>query len=45
MTPLDATGTTFEVFEPRNLQGILLGLLLSTILWVMIGSLGWWLCH
>jgi hypothetical protein len=26
-------------------KGILLGLLLSAILWVMIGSLAWWLCH
>ena len=32
-------------FEPRTIQGFLLGLLLTAILWVMIGSLGWWLCH
>jgi len=32
-------------FEPRALQGVLLGLLVTAILWAMIGSLGWWLCH
>jgi hypothetical protein len=36
-----------DVTEPDMLasgKGVLLGLLLSLILWIMMGLIAWWLC-